>query len=78
MTRNSNLDASWLFIAILTLTWIAIGLRELYFAAKTKLKGNSYEKQTQSHHDPDGTRGHPESYTPGCPKRGTADTSGAH
>ena len=78
MTHNNNLDATWLFIAFLTLTWIAIGLRELYFAVKAKLERNSYEKQTESHYDPKGTRSHPGSYPPGCPKRGTTDTSGAH
>ncbi|MGD0539633.1 MAG: hypothetical protein ABSC03_18545 [Verrucomicrobiota bacterium] len=76
MTHNNNLDASWLFIAILTLTWAAIGLRELYFAVKTKLKRNSYEKQTESHDDHGGTRSHQESYPPGCPKPGTTDTPG--
>jgi ABC-type nickel/cobalt efflux system permease component RcnA len=76
MTHHNHLDASWLFIAILTLTWIAIGLRELYFAVKTKQKRNSYENQGEPHHDHGGAHSHQESYPPGCPKPRTTDTPG--
>jgi hypothetical protein len=78
MPHHNHFDASWLFIAILTLTWIAIGLRELCFAIKTKQRRNIYENQGEPYHDHDRTRSHPESHPPGGPQRGTADTPGTH
>ena len=38
MTHNNNLDASWLFIAILTLTWVAIGATRAVFCGKNETK----------------------------------------
>jgi hypothetical protein len=48
MPHRNHFDAGWLFITILALTWIGIGLRELFHKGTSQHENDNYESEKRS------------------------------